>query len=54
MSTANAIPLARSLLGTFQLVNRQQISVADAFGNRARDAFDVLSAGVPAVVTTRF
>ena len=49
-----AIPLARSnRLGTFQLVYHQQISVADAFRNRARDAFNVLTAGMPAVVATR-
>ena len=52
MSTASAIPSARLDLVTFQLESHQQISVTDAFGNRARDAFNVLSAGMPAVVTT--
>jgi hypothetical protein len=48
------IPLTRSnRLGTFQLEINQQICVTDAFWNRARDAFNVLTAGMPAVVTTR-
>jgi hypothetical protein len=52
-ATNGLFHLARSHLGTFQLVNRHQISITDAFRNRARDAFNVLSAGMPAVVTTR-
>ena len=53
-ATNGAIPFSSLYhLGTFQLVNRHQIWVTDAFRNRARDAFNVLSAGMPAVVTTR-
>ena len=44
---------ARLDLRTFQLVIHQQVSVTDAFRNRATSALNVLPAGMPAMVTTR-